>query len=95
MQERLEEEERLRLEEEAEVRQLLYEKWKKQKYCEELMKQAHDYRLSHHNEMMEERHLDEVHLKEILHAEIRREKQYNSTISLYYYSYGLESQIIT
>ena len=83
LQERHEEEERLRLEEEAEVRQLLYEKWKKQKYCEELIKQAHDYRASHFHEMMEERHLDEAHLKEILHAEMRREKQYISYFLFY------------
>jgi len=59
------------------------------------MEQAHDYRLSHHHEIMEERHLDEVHLKEILHAEMKREKQYYSTISLYYYAYRFELQIIT
>ena len=63
------------MEEEAEVRQLLYEKWKKEKYCRELIEQAQQYRLSQQHELMEERHLDQVHLQEILHSEMRREKQ--------------------
>uniref|UniRef100_A0A0P6FEU7 Meiosis-specific nuclear structural protein 1 n=1 Tax=Daphnia magna TaxID=35525 RepID=A0A0P6FEU7_9CRUS len=75
LQEREEMEKQLKLDHELEIRKLLYEKWKKEKYCQELVKQAQQYRAAKQLEMMEERQLDDMYLQEILMAELRRERQ--------------------
>ena len=53
----------------------MYEKWKKEKYCQELVKQAEQYRAAKQLELMRERKLDDIYLQEILMAELRRERQ--------------------
>ncbi|XP_046460487.1 meiosis-specific nuclear structural protein 1-like [Daphnia pulex] len=75
LQEREETEKQLKLDHELEIRKLLYEKWKKEKYCQELVKQAEQYRAAKQLELMKERKLDDMYLQEILMAELRRERQ--------------------
>ena len=74
--EREEAEQQFRLEKEVEERKMLYEKWKKQRYCRELVEQAAQYRSMLLSQQDEERELDEIHLQRILRAEIRRERRY-------------------
>lgn len=75
MEEREEIETNIKIYQELEIRKLLYEKWKKEKYCKELVKQAEQYRAAKQLELMEERQLDDMYLKEILMAELRREQK--------------------
>lgn len=74
-QERQEAEEQLKIDKELEIRKLLYEKWKKEKYCRELIQQAERYRAARMQERMEEKELDDIYLQEILINEIRRDRQ--------------------
>ena len=78
-QEREEAEQQRLADEELEARRLLYERWKKEKYCKELVDQAAQYRLQKWAERVEERQLDQMHLDRILRAEMRREKRYATT----------------
>ena len=75
LQEREETEKQMKLDHELEIRKLLYEKWKKEKYCQELVKQAEQYRAAKQLELMRERKLDDIYFQEILMAELRRERQ--------------------
>ena len=74
LQEREEAERQLKIDHELEIRKLLYEKWKKEKYCNELVKQAQQYKAARQLELLEERQLDDMYLQEILMNELRRER---------------------
>lgn len=74
-QEREEAEQQRVLDQEVELKKLLYEKWKKEKYCQELIQQAAEYRRAREQELMEERQLDDMHLKRIMVIEMLREQR--------------------
>lgn len=65
----------MKIDHEMEIRKLLYEKWKKEKYCQELVKQAEQYRAARELEQLEERKLDDMYLQDIIRAELKRERQ--------------------
>ena len=67
-----------KLEDELEEQRLLYEKWKKKKYCKELVEQAALYKKVKQQEELEEQHLDQQLLEELLLSEMKRERKYGT-----------------
>ena len=70
-----EDDRRLQIVMEVERRKLLYEKWKKERYCKELVEQAVETRMMRQQVEMEERQLDEKLLQEMILREIQREER--------------------
>ena len=59
----------------VEETRLLYQRWKKERYCRELVQQAAETRMLRQNEEMAERQLDEKLLQEVIEREIIREQR--------------------
>lgn len=69
------EERRLELANELEEQRLLYEKWKKERYCLELIDQAAECRMLRDQELAEQRRIDEQFLREVVLRELEREQR--------------------
>ena len=64
---------------------LLYKKWKKEKYCEELTEQASLYKMARQQERLDERQIDQQLLDKLLMAEMKREERLN--LKEFYYHF--------